>query len=76
MINKEETQAIIIYLPKYLVRILDTIRETIKEESGRSISRSEFIKMQLDKFVMEFLTDLKKGQSDNDKHNNNNGKIN
>ena len=76
MINKQETQEIKIYLPKHLVNILDTIRETINAESGMKISRSEFIKLQLDKFVMDFLTDLKKGQSDNDKHNNDNGKIN
>ena len=76
MINKEETQAIIIYLPKHLVKVLDTIREAMNEEAGMKVSRSEFIKMQLDIAVMNILSDIKKGQSDNDKHNNDNGKIN
>ena len=31
--------------------------------------------MQLDIAVMNILSDIKKGQSDNDKHNNDNGKI-
>ena len=76
MINKQETQEIKIYLPKHLVKILDTIRETMNEEAGMKVSRSEFIKMQLDIAVMNILSDIKKGQSDNDKHNNDNGKIN
>ena len=76
MINKNETQEIKIYLPKHLVSILDTIRETMNEESGIKLSRSEFIKLQLDKFVMDILKDIKKGTKANDKHNHNNGEIN
>lgn len=76
MINKENTQSVIIYLPKSLVKILDLLLETMRQETGTKMSRSEFIKYQLDTCVINLLNDIKKGQAKYDKQHNDNGKIN
>ena len=48
----------------------------MRQETGTKMSRSEFIKYQLDTCVMNLLTDIKKGQAKYDKQHNDNGKIN